>query len=160
MNRKRKVWIALIAVVLFAANLLLSRSFRDTLQRRKAIQSAQAESKQIEEKIASLKKKLAQLKSHPAAYEQLVRRELGYLRPGEREVRFLRMCDRGINITQISRALGLSREHVSRTVRPRVLALVARRFLAWANDDHLDQVKDFVEQRSNGAESPAALTNS
>ena len=81
--------------------------------------------------------------------------------PGyEREVRFLRMCDRGINVTHISRTLGLSREYVSRTVRPRVLALVARRFLAWANDDHLDQVIDLVEQRSNTTERPCVLNDS
>lgn len=49
-----------------------------------------------------------------------------------REMRFLRAYLDGDNVTNISRTLQLTREHVARTVQPRALDLLARAFMARA----------------------------
>lgn len=62
-----------------------------------------------------------------------VMRELGEMQRYQREIKFLQKYIAGESVAKISRGLGLSREHVSRTVRPRALGLVARVFLARAS---------------------------
>lgn len=46
-----------------------------------------------------------------------------------RERRFLEGIIQGESVSEISRSIGLSREHVSRTIQPKALALVARAFI-------------------------------
>ena len=47
----------------------------------------------------------------------------------DRERKFLQGIVRGESVSEISRKLGLSREHVTRTIQPRALSLVARAFV-------------------------------
>lgn len=68
---------------------LLSDSFRQVVSRRRAIHSTEMQLKEVEAKLLDTRQRLSQLQNDPDAYEALVRRELGYLRPGEKEARFL-----------------------------------------------------------------------
>lgn len=52
-----------------------------------------------------------------------------------RELRFLSAFVQGESVAAISRDLGLSREHVARTIQPKAFGLVATVFLALANKD-------------------------
>jgi hypothetical protein len=56
----------------------------------------------------------------------------------QRELKFLKEFIRGSSVAEISRGLGLSREHVARTVQPRALNLVAKVFLAKASESLVD----------------------
>ena len=56
--------------------------------------------------------------------------------PGyQREVKFLKAYVNGHSVAGISRSLGLCREHVARSIQPRAIRLVAKVFLARANDN-------------------------
>ncbi len=50
----------------------------------------------------------------------------------DRERKFLQGIVQGESVSQISRILGLSREHATRTIQPRALSLVARAFVITA----------------------------
>jgi cell division protein FtsB len=76
-----------LAVVL---SLVLSESFRNTFSRRQAILRDQEELQRLTVEADHLHEKISRLQSDPKSYEHLVRQELGYLRPGEKEVRFLK----------------------------------------------------------------------
>ena len=52
-----------------------------------------------------------------------VKQELGEMPRYKREIEFLEKYIAGDSVAEISRGLGLSREHVSRTVQPRALGL-------------------------------------
>jgi hypothetical protein len=68
---------------------------------------------------------------------QRVSHELGELPGDQREVSLLGLYASGACVTEISKALGPSREHVSRTVRRRALSLVAKNFLAGARNGNI-----------------------
>lgn len=68
---------------------VLSDSFRQVIGRRRAIHATQAELRDVEAKALDTRERLSRLQNDPDAYEHLVRRELGYMRPGEKEARFL-----------------------------------------------------------------------
>jgi hypothetical protein len=65
--------------------------------------------------------------------------DLGEMPNYQRELGFLQGFIRGKSVAEISRGLGLSREHVARTIQPRALNLVARVFLARANETLTDE---------------------
>lgn len=69
---------------------MLSDSFRQVIVRRRAISATRAELRRVDEQATAARERLNRLQNDPAAYEQLVRQELGYLRPGEKEARFLK----------------------------------------------------------------------
>lgn len=65
---------------------------------------------------------------------KIVIRDLGGLPAYQREIKFLKAYVNGCSVAEISRTLGLSREHVARKIQPRAIGLVAKVFLARAND--------------------------
>ncbi len=69
---------------------MLSDSFRQVIGRRRAIRQANAELQSVDAQTVESRERLARLQNNPAAYEELVRQELGYLRPGEKEARFMK----------------------------------------------------------------------
>ena len=62
-----------------------------------------------------------------------VMQELGEVPRYQRDLEFLQKYIAGDSVAEISRGLAPSREHVFRTVQPRVLGLVAKVFLAKAS---------------------------
>ena len=85
-----KSWIVAGVTVAVLLSFVLSDGFRGYIVNRRAIHKLSAELRGTETELAASKESLARLQSDPAAYELLVRRELGSLRPGEKEVRFLK----------------------------------------------------------------------
>ena len=71
-------------------SLLFNRSFRTTLSRRKAIRQSGKEVQALGYEVHALREKIDHLQTDPSAYEEEVRKDLGYVRPGEKEVRFLK----------------------------------------------------------------------
>ena len=67
-----------------------------------------------------------------------VMQELGEIPRYQREIEFLQRYIAGDSVAEISRGLGLCREHVSRTIRPRALGLVAKVFLAKASRSEMN----------------------
>lgn len=47
----------------------------------------------------------------------------------QRELEFLRTISKGVSVAEFSRGLGLSREHIARTVQPRAMRLLTKAFL-------------------------------
>ena len=86
-NRKKLIIGGMAALALLA--LLFNDSLRATFTRQKAIRAARAELARLTEQAEALKTTLSDIEKDPRATERLVRKELGYLRPGEREVRFV-----------------------------------------------------------------------
>lgn len=86
----KKYWIYAVAALAIVLSFVLSDSFRQVIGRRRAIRETNAELRQVEALTTNAHDRLARLQSNPAAYDELVRKELGYLRPGEREVRFMK----------------------------------------------------------------------
>lgn len=74
---------------LVVGSFLFNSGFRETIQRRKAIRDAQAELNSVQVQMAKLKEEIKFIKKNPRGYEELVRKELGYLKPGEKEIRFV-----------------------------------------------------------------------
>jgi cell division protein FtsB len=58
--------------------------------RNRMISDSQAELTSLSVQLTTLRQKIANLKTSPQIYEHLVRRELGYTRPGEKEIRFVK----------------------------------------------------------------------
>jgi cell division protein FtsB len=85
-----KFWYILVVFSLFIVGVIFNQNFKNTLQRRKMIRNDQQELNNLTHQIDSIRQKISSLEKNPASYEKLVRSELGYLRPGEKEVRFLR----------------------------------------------------------------------
>lgn len=88
MTKNQKKWTLIVGVFLIVASFFLNESFKSYMNRKKNIQKAKAEIQSLTEQNEALRKKLLRLKEHPKEYENLVRSELGYLRPGEKEIRF------------------------------------------------------------------------
>ena len=65
---------------------------------------------------------------------KIIVRDLRKLPGYQREIKFLIAYLDDQSVVKISRSLGLSREHVARSIQPRVIGLVARVFLAKAVD--------------------------
>jgi hypothetical protein len=65
---------------------------------------------------------------------KIVLRDLGDLPGYQREIMFLKAYLKCQSVVEISRSLGLCREHVARSIQPRAIGLVARVFFAKAND--------------------------
>jgi hypothetical protein len=49
---------------------------------------------QVTKDVEKMRRQIVQVEANPHLREQLVRKELGYLRPGEKEVRFLKTARR------------------------------------------------------------------
>lgn len=90
MDQRKRLWLIGGFVILLVASFVLNDSFSKTLDRRRAIRQAEAETASIERRIEALRDDITRLKKDPRSYELLVRRDLGYLRPGETEVRIRR----------------------------------------------------------------------
>jgi cell division protein FtsB len=90
MARKRTLWLLIGVAGLFLASLLFNSGFRHTIGRRRAIRSAENELKNLTELANQKQSDINSLKNNPNATEALVRKELDYLRPGEKEVRFVK----------------------------------------------------------------------
>ena len=86
----KKKWIAAAVGCVVVLSFVLSDGFRQFISRRRAIHYTRVELRETETAVRATREKLSRLQGDPAAYEQLVRQELGYLRPGEKEVRFLK----------------------------------------------------------------------
>ena len=87
MKRRLIIVGVLLAVLL---SFLVSDGFRQVVSRRRAIRETQEELRRTEAEIELARARLRRLQSDSSAYEQLVREELGYLRPGEKEARILK----------------------------------------------------------------------
>ena len=85
----RKHWKIASVVALVLVSLLFSEGFRRTVLRRHAVAATRAELDALNREAALLKKEIARLESDSTVIEEYVRKDLGYLRPGEKEVRFV-----------------------------------------------------------------------
>jgi cell division protein FtsB len=86
----KKYWVYAAIGLAIVLSFVLSDSFRQVIARRRSIKATNEELRQVDAQTAEAKDRLSRLQNDPSAYEQLVRQELGYLRPGEKEVRFLK----------------------------------------------------------------------
>ncbi len=86
---KNKYVLIGVAMAVFFSLLILNDSFRSTFSRKQAIRKTQEEMAKIDSEISKMKAKISSLENEPHAHEDLVRRELGYIKPGEKEVRFV-----------------------------------------------------------------------
>ena len=86
----KRPWIIGAAAAVILLGLVLSRAFRQLVHNRSAIHRVSAELSRTQTDVLTARDRLSRLQNDPTAYEQLVRQELGYLRPGEKEVRFLK----------------------------------------------------------------------
>lgn len=68
---------------------LLSESVRQTFSRRRAIHAAEAELARLTHEAEQARQNINKIENDPKATERLVRKELGYMRPGEKEARFV-----------------------------------------------------------------------
>ena len=89
MPLKRRLGIAIGVLAFAVLSFAFSESFRETMARRRALHRAEAELDRLNKDVADARSQVQRVESDPSAREELVRRELGYLRPGEKEVRFL-----------------------------------------------------------------------
>ena len=88
MHQKKK-WIYEGIVLAVFLSFLLSDSLWKTLSRSRSLRATLKELDQTTKEVENIQNKLQELHNNPSAYEQLVRQELGYLRPGEKEARLL-----------------------------------------------------------------------
>ena len=73
---------------------------------------------------------------------KIVVRDLSEMPGYQREIEFLNAYLSCQTIVEISRSLGLCREHVARSIQPRAIGLVARVFLARANDGRSNTINE------------------
>ncbi len=85
-----KPWLWITIGVVIIASFLLTDSVWRTFANRRAIEEKTKELQQLNQDASSLRTSIEQLQTHPETYEQLVRKELNYVRPGEKEVRFIK----------------------------------------------------------------------
>ena len=78
-----------LAVFLFSCTLLFNSGVRQTFLRIGDIKNAERELELVSSQVDAVRAKLDELEASKSGREELVRRDLGYLRPGERELRFL-----------------------------------------------------------------------
>jgi cell division protein FtsB len=82
-------WVIGVLLVAMVGSFFFSESFRNTLSRRRALQKASQELDALMKESVVMRQKIARLEKDNKSYEELVRKELGYLRPGEKEIRFV-----------------------------------------------------------------------
>lgn len=85
----KKNWPFVVIAVLLLS-LLFNNSFRQTISRQRMIRNARLEVDSLNLEIDATQAKIQELKTEPQQVEHLVRKELGYLRPGEKEVRIIK----------------------------------------------------------------------
>jgi cell division protein FtsB len=88
MTTETRLWIIVIVVTGVVASFLFSSGLRNTISRRHSIRQLKSEIASVSQEIELVREEIRQLKDNPQAYEILIRRELGYLKPGEKEIRF------------------------------------------------------------------------
>ncbi len=86
--KNRTVIIVVIAAGLVGF-LLFNGSFRSTVSRFRAIRTVEKDYAKVSADVEKLKSKITSLENNPGSREDLVRRDLGYIRPGEKEIRFV-----------------------------------------------------------------------
>lgn len=86
---KNRYFLIIAIVAGIAGFVFFNTSFRSTLSRFRAIHSTQIEYAKVSAEVDQLKSKIASLESNPQGREDFVRRDLGYIRPGEKEIRFV-----------------------------------------------------------------------
>jgi len=86
----KRSWVFIGIGLLILASFAFNDSLRAAFSRQRMISDSQREFDALSLQLASLRQKISHLKSTPASYEYLVRRELGYVRPGEKEIRFVK----------------------------------------------------------------------
>lgn len=82
-------WFSIGVFLVLVLTLLFNDSLHRTIGRRKALRDLRREIKETQIRIQEARRSLDLYHHHPEMMEQTVRRELGYIRPGEKEVRFL-----------------------------------------------------------------------
>ena len=85
----RRHWLLLL-MALLVVSLFFNHNFRATLSRKRAIQEAQKSVAAMNDEIQLMKQKIDRLQTRSSVYEAEVRKDLGYLRPGEKEIRFIK----------------------------------------------------------------------
>lgn len=83
-------WVLVSVLSAALLGLLLNKNFRITLSRLKTIGQYHKDLSQLNQGVEEMKSKLDLLERNPRSYERLVRLQLGYLRPKEKEVRFIK----------------------------------------------------------------------
>ena len=86
----RKTLILALAALLLLVSLFFSDSLKNTIHRRQTLKRTIKESEDIQRKTDDVKQQLADIREHPESHEDLVRRDLGYIRRGEKEIRFIK----------------------------------------------------------------------
>jgi len=76
----------LLLVILFLA---FNQSFHATIARRKAIRKIKSEIETVDHDIKKIKEKTGLIKDNPQVTEEVVRTELGYIKSGEKDIRFI-----------------------------------------------------------------------
>lgn len=87
--RTKRFWIVAGVSLAIVLSFVLNDSFRKAVSRRIEVRRHEAELAALTDEANVVRRKIADLQ-RPTAYEELVRRDLGYLRPGEKEVRFVK----------------------------------------------------------------------
>jgi cell division protein FtsB len=85
----KKSWVIIVIALAVVASFLFSSGFRNTISRRRLINQFKVDLNRVSQEIEGVRADIKQLKNNPQAYEVLIRKELGYLKPGEKEVRFV-----------------------------------------------------------------------
>src|SRR5688572_18130817 len=88
-KQNAKYWFIGAVFVTILLSLFFNDHFNQTRKHKKALSRGEQELARLAAEVNAMEKKVAELQSNPHTYESLVRKELGYLRPGEREVRFI-----------------------------------------------------------------------
>jgi cell division protein FtsB len=84
----KKSWLWVTISIVVVASFLLTDSVWQTFANRRSIREKTRELARVEQETEALRTLITRLQTHPDTYEQLVRKELNYLRPGEKEIRF------------------------------------------------------------------------
>jgi cell division protein FtsB len=85
----KKRWLIAGGVLILVLTFLFSDGVRRTISRRRAIHVAEKELAKLTTEAQQTREKINRLETSSDAYERLVRKELGYLKPGEKEARFV-----------------------------------------------------------------------
>ncbi len=85
--KKTWLWAGLAFLVLMS--FAFSESLWTTLSRKATLRKMEKELGSLTNEVADAREKITKLENDPKQYDQLVRKELNYLRPGEKEVRIV-----------------------------------------------------------------------
>jgi cell division protein FtsB len=86
-------WLIGGGIFLVISSFVFSLSFRTTIFRALEIRRAEAELARLSKDIDAAHQRVKTIEQNSSSYETLVRSDLGYLRPGEKEVRFVRQSN-------------------------------------------------------------------